>query len=123
MAFRLCLFNSCWATLMHLLYGEVHAKQVMLLLFLCLTLLLFSNPSSYPHTLFSHLPLLPLDTVAMIKRFLKDTFWGRLDYLIIDTPPGTSDEHLSVVAALASVDDPFMFSFFFFLQYEGPSFS
>ena len=25
-----------------------------------------------------------------------------MDYLIIDTPPGTSDEHLSVVAALKS---------------------
>lgn len=37
---------------------------------------------------------------ALIKRFLKDTFWGRLDYLIFDTPPGTSDEHLTVVKAL-----------------------
>eukprot|EP01129_Flabellula_baltica_P005274 TRINITY_DN1896_c0_g1_i1.p1 TRINITY_DN1896_c0_g1~~TRINITY_DN1896_c0_g1_i1.p1 ORF type:complete len:304 (+),score=54.55 TRINITY_DN1896_c0_g1_i1:21-932(+) len=37
---------------------------------------------------------------AMIKRFLKETFWGKLDYLIIDTPPGTSDEHLSIIAAL-----------------------
>ncbi len=24
----------------------------------------------------------------LIKRFLKDTYWGKLDYLIIDTPPG-----------------------------------
>eukprot|EP00012_Vannella_robusta_P008902 CAMPEP_0206200392 /NCGR_PEP_ID=MMETSP0166-20121206/10859_1 /ASSEMBLY_ACC=CAM_ASM_000260 /TAXON_ID=95228 /ORGANISM="Vannella robusta, Strain DIVA3 518/3/11/1/6" /LENGTH=255 /DNA_ID=CAMNT_0053618735 /DNA_START=226 /DNA_END=990 /DNA_ORIENTATION=- len=37
---------------------------------------------------------------SLIKRFLSDTFWGKLDYLIIDTPPGTSDEHLSVVGAL-----------------------
>jgi Mrp family chromosome partitioning ATPase len=36
----------------------------------------------------------------MIKRFLKDVFWGRLDVLIVDTPPGTSDEHLTVLAAL-----------------------
>jgi Mrp family chromosome partitioning ATPase len=36
----------------------------------------------------------------MIKRFLKDTYWGKLDYLIVDTPPGTSDEHLSIVASL-----------------------
>ena len=34
---------------------------------------------------------------AMIKQFLKDVYWRELDYLIIDTPPGTSDEHLSVV--------------------------
>merc|ERR550519_2615161 len=33
----------------------------------------------------------------MIKQFLNDVFWGELDYLIIDTPPGTSDEHISVM--------------------------
>eukprot|EP01133_Synstelium_polycarpum_P006714 gene6714-7807_t len=38
----------------------------------------------------------------MINRLLKDTFWGRQDFLIVDTPPGTSDEHLSVVEALAN---------------------
>eukprot|EP01104_Vermistella_antarctica_P016355 TRINITY_DN5551_c0_g1_i1.p1 TRINITY_DN5551_c0_g1~~TRINITY_DN5551_c0_g1_i1.p1 ORF type:complete len:425 (+),score=96.39 TRINITY_DN5551_c0_g1_i1:186-1460(+) len=37
---------------------------------------------------------------GLIKQFLKDTYWGRLDYLIVDTPPGTSDEHLSIVSAL-----------------------
>ena len=26
--------------------------------------------------------------------------WGTLDYLIIDTPPGTSDEHISIVQYL-----------------------
>lgn len=36
----------------------------------------------------------------MIKRFLKDTFWGRLHALVIDTPPGTSDEHLTVLKLL-----------------------
>ncbi|XP_038047736.1 cytosolic Fe-S cluster assembly factor NUBP2 homolog [Patiria miniata] len=40
----------------------------------------------------------------LIKRFLKDTFWGRLDYLVFDTPPGTSDEHLTVVKALKNVN-------------------
>ncbi|XP_076057490.1 cytosolic Fe-S cluster assembly factor NUBP2 homolog isoform X1 [Oratosquilla oratoria] len=38
---------------------------------------------------------------SMIKKMIKDTFWGRLDYLIIDTPPGTSDEHLTIVQLLA----------------------
>ncbi|TID21207.1 hypothetical protein CANINC_003487 [Pichia inconspicua] len=33
---------------------------------------------------------------ALIKQFLKDVDWGSLDYLVIDTPPGTTDEHLSV---------------------------
>ncbi|EDO19424.1 hypothetical protein Kpol_1002p71 [Vanderwaltozyma polyspora DSM 70294] len=32
----------------------------------------------------------------LIKKFLKDVNWDYLDYLIIDTPPGTSDEHISI---------------------------
>ncbi len=35
--------------------------------------------------------------IAMIKQFLSDVSWEELDYLVIDTPPGTSDEHISVV--------------------------
>lgn len=38
----------------------------------------------------------------MIKQFLRDVDWGDVDYLIVDTPPGTSDEHLSVVQYLAA---------------------
>ncbi|KAF2752998.1 cytosolic Fe-S cluster assembly factor NBP35 [Pseudovirgaria hyperparasitica] len=43
---------------------------------------------------------------GLIKQFLKDVDWGELDYLIVDTPPGTSDEHLSVNSFLkeAGVD-------------------
>jgi len=37
---------------------------------------------------------------AMIKQFFTDVYWGELDYLIVDTPPGTSDEHLAVVEFL-----------------------
>ena len=33
---------------------------------------------------------------GLIKQFLKDVDWGSLNYLVIDTPPGTSDEHLSI---------------------------
>uniref|UniRef100_A0A1X7T5T8 Cytosolic Fe-S cluster assembly factor NUBP2 homolog n=1 Tax=Amphimedon queenslandica TaxID=400682 RepID=A0A1X7T5T8_AMPQE len=40
---------------------------------------------------------------AMIKQFLSDVVWGQLDYLIIDTPPGTSDEHISVVENIKSI--------------------
>lgn len=36
----------------------------------------------------------------MISQFLIDVCWGQLDYLIIDTPPGTSDEHISVIECL-----------------------
>jgi Mrp family chromosome partitioning ATPase len=37
---------------------------------------------------------------AMIKQFLNDVIWGSIDHLIIDTPPGTSDEHISLVEYL-----------------------
>lgn len=37
---------------------------------------------------------------AMIKQFLNDVYWQDVDYLIIDTPPGTSDEHITVMEAL-----------------------
>ena len=39
---------------------------------------------------------------GMIKEFLCNTNWDKLDYLIIDTPPGTSDEHLTIVQYLKS---------------------
>jgi len=35
--------------------------------------------------------------IAAIKQFLSDVNWGQLDYLLIDCPPGTGDEPLSVV--------------------------
>jgi Mrp family chromosome partitioning ATPase len=38
--------------------------------------------------------------LAMIKQFLTDIHWQDLDYLIIDTPPGTSDEHITVMENL-----------------------
>jgi ATP-binding protein involved in chromosome partitioning len=37
----------------------------------------------------------PMKT-AIIRQFLADVNWGALDYLIIDSPPGTGDEPLSV---------------------------
>uniref|UniRef100_A0A915IYV6 Cytosolic Fe-S cluster assembly factor NUBP1 homolog n=1 Tax=Romanomermis culicivorax TaxID=13658 RepID=A0A915IYV6_ROMCU len=43
---------------------------------------------------------------GLIKQFLKDVDWGQLDYMVIDTPPGTSDEHLSIVQLLTSTAAP-----------------
>nr|CAD7413320.1 unnamed protein product [Timema cristinae] len=39
---------------------------------------------------------------AMIKQFLTDVYWQDIDYLIIDTPPGTSDEHITVMENVRS---------------------
>jgi Mrp family chromosome partitioning ATPase len=41
---------------------------------------------------------------GLIKQFLTDVCWDYLDYLIIDTPPGTSDEHISVVQYLSKAN-------------------
>ena len=34
---------------------------------------------------------------AVISQFIGHTVWGNLEYLIIDSPPGTGDEPLSVI--------------------------
>lgn len=41
---------------------------------------------------------------GMIKQFLSEVDWGNLDYLLIDTPPGTSDEHLSANTYLSEAN-------------------
>ncbi len=42
---------------------------------------------------------------GLIKQFLKDVDWGALDFLLIDSPPGTSDEHISVAQFLKAADN------------------
>ena len=39
-----------------------------------------------------------------IKQFLVDVIWGELDFLLIDLPPGTGDEPLSVAQLLPEMD-------------------
>ncbi|EKX44691.1 hypothetical protein GUITHDRAFT_109471 [Guillardia theta CCMP2712] len=38
--------------------------------------------------------------IGLIKQFLKDVNWEKLDYLVIDAPPGTSDEHITIAQCL-----------------------
>ena len=43
---------------------------------------------------------------AMIRQFLKDVLWDDTDYLLIDSPPGTSDEHISLAETLQKDAQP-----------------
>jgi len=38
--------------------------------------------------------------MKIIERFVKDVTWGNLDWLIVDSPPGTGDEPLSIAQLL-----------------------
>ena len=39
-----------------------------------------------------------------IKQLIADAYWGELDYLIIDNPPGTGDEPLTVLQTIPETD-------------------
>jgi len=46
--------------------------------------------------------------MGVIEQLLRDVKWGDLDYLIIDSPPGTGDEPLSTVQLVGSMDGAVM---------------
>jgi ATP-binding protein involved in chromosome partitioning len=77
------------------------------------------NGKISPHILFENLKVISLGSfipkgkpviwrgplkTKTIEQFVDEVDWGNLDFLIIDTPPGTGDEHLGIMQALATVD-------------------
>ena len=42
--------------------------------------------------------------MGAIRQFLSEIVWGDLEYLLIDLPPGTGDESLSVLQLLPEMD-------------------
>ncbi|MGB9682963.1 MAG: P-loop NTPase [bacterium] len=40
----------------------------------------------------------------LIRQFIEQTEWGNLDYLVIDSPPGTGDEPLSIAQLIKDID-------------------
>lgn len=43
---------------------------------------------------------------SMIEKFITGVDWNEIDHLIVDTPPGTSDEHISLVELLKQNNIP-----------------
>lgn len=54
-----------------------------------------------------------LMVMQALEKLMRQVHWGQIDYLIVDTPPGTGDTHLSLIQNLPingkNANVPFIF--------------
>lgn len=53
---------------------------------------------------------------VIIKQFLSEVDWDEIDYMLIDTPPGTSDEHIKYIYIFLILSVLVLFNYFWKLQ-------
>lgn len=95
---------------------DIHGPNVLRMLGLKEAFDLQHAQFDLPPELFHHLKVISIEAVMknreiaviwrgplkhqLIRQFLTDIQWGELDYLVIDAPPGTGDEPMSVAQTI-----------------------
>ncbi|MEW6658080.1 MAG: iron-sulfur cluster carrier protein MrpORP [Thermodesulfobacteriota bacterium] len=95
---------------------DLHGPNVLRMLGLTEPLDLMHAQFNLPPDLFDHLRVISIEVLMknremaviwrgplkhqLIRQFLSEVQWGELDYLVIDAPPGTGDEPMSVAQTI-----------------------